>query len=225
MATLFYLPASGAAAQQPPAPSGTDWGHINASGAEANARVLSLVNGGSSLADVTYSPDAGDHIANVNAMVQQFVSDLFPPQTIAAQTIALMVSAAEEAGSNNLFVTWKLYAIDESNNVLGTLVAVRRDGTEVTTSAVSGRMDSVTSTQVAPTVPFRLVLEVGLGGTPTNSATDTHNGSVRFGESGTEFLQNSDATDGNPYLLLNSDIIRSPGGAALGSPMASRLVA
>lgn len=196
--TLFYLPASGTAPASPTVSA--EWEHSS-----GTRRPLNLINGGTALADSTYSPDGADHLVDNDAMNVQFVSRLLPAQTIPAQTIKIGVRGLEAAASNNLFLTWKVFCVDASNTVLATLVAIKRDGTELGT-AQEGRVDTQTSTLATLTVPFRIVLEVGVGGLPVNTATDTHNATLRFGESAQEFVQDADTTDANPYLEFTRDL-------------------
>lgn len=203
MATRFYFPASGAAAVSP-AISAVDWAHIN-----VLRRPLNAVNGGSAIATTTYSPDAADHLVAGRAHVAQFVSDVLPPQTIAAQLVKLQVRAAETIATNNLFLNWKIYAVTEDGqSVLGTLLAVRADGTEVGT-VLTNRADSATTSAFSSVVNFRLVVEIGLGGTPTASASvDGHNGSMSFGENAATDLPEDDASTAalNPWVQFSQNL-------------------
>lgn len=217
MSSCFWLPSSGAAPVSPAVDAG--WGHDS-----GNKRVMNLTRGSSALTTLAYNPDAADHLVNVDSMVCQFVSGILPPQTIAAQLAFLNVLALEVASSNNLQLSWGLRAFNVAgSSALGTLLAIGRNGVEVGT-ALTGASSSRTTTAFTADEPFRLVLEVGLGGTPTNTATDTHNGSIQFGEapaSGTvpTFPQHADTTTGGPpFLLLSNDLITTFGGdgASLG---------
>lgn len=197
MATRLYLPSTGAAAVSPPI-SGADWAHIN-----VVRRPLNAVNGGSAIATTTYSPDVTDHLVAGRAHVTQFVSDVLPPQTIAAQAVKLQVRVAEVVATNNLFLNWKVYAVaEDGQSVLGTLLAVRADALEAGT-ALANRADSATTTAFSSVVNFRLVVELGLGGTPTASASvDGHNGSMSFGENAATDLPEDDASTAalNPWI-------------------------
>lgn len=198
MATRLYLPSAGSPAVSP-AISATDWNaHINVVRFPLNA-----VNGGSAIATTTFTPDAADHLVAGRAHVAQFVSDVLPPQAIAAQVVKLQLRASEANAGNNLFVNWKIYAVTEDGQTeLGTLLAVRADGTEVGT-ALTNRADSATTTAFSATQNFRLVLELGLGGTPANTTgVQGHNGSMSFGEAAATDLPEDDVATGalNPWI-------------------------
>lgn len=212
MSTCFWLPSSGAAPVSPTPEAG--WGHQS-----GNSRVMNLTRGTSALTTLAYNPDGADHLVNVDSLVCQFVSQVLPPQTVAAQLVFLNVLALEVAASNNLQLSWKVYGCNVAGGSnLGTLLAIGRNGVEVGTS-LTGASSSRTCSAVTYNEPWRMVLEVGLGGTPTNSATDTHNGSIQFGEapsSGTvpAFPQHADTTSGGPpFLLFSRDIITNFGNA------------
>lgn len=207
MSTCFWLPSSGAAPVSPTVDGG--WGHNS-----GNSRVMNLTRGSSALTTLAYNPDGADHLVNVDSMVCQFVSVILPPQVIAAQLAFLNALALEVASSNNLQLSWGLRAFNVAgSSALGTLLAIGRNGVEVGT-ALTGASSSRTTTAFTANEPFRLCLEVGLGGTPTNTATDTHNGSIQFGEapsSGTvpTFPQHADTTTGGPPFLLFSGDLRT----------------
>lgn len=174
----FYLEASGT----PPAtPTITaDWEHTNTARSP-----MGMSKAGTALALTSYSPDAADHLVSGDAHFRQFISPLLPAQTFAAQTVKLQIQGSETHAGNNCSLTWKVYAVAADDlAVLGTLVAIRRDATEFTTSVVN-RGDSVTSIQVVASEDCYLVLEVGLGGTPTGAGgVQGHNGALRFGSNG-----------------------------------------
>lgn len=206
MSTCFWLPSSGAAAVSP-TPDAV-WDHLS-----GNSRKMNLTRGTSALTTLAYNPDGADHLVDNDSLVCQFVSDILPPQSIAAQVAFLNVLALEVAASNNLQLSWGLRAVNVAGtSVLATLLTVGRNGVEVGT-ALTGASSSRTTTLVNLNEPFRLCLEVGLGGLPTNTATDTHNGSIQFGEapsSGTvpTFPQHGDTTTGGPpFLLFSQDIV------------------
>lgn len=203
MSTCFWLPSSGAAPVSPTVDAG--WGHNS-----GNSRIMNLVRGTSALTTLAYNPDGADHLVDVDSMVCQFVSVVLPPQAITAQLVFLNVLALEAAASNNLQLSWGLRAVNVGGtSVLATLLAIGRNGVEVGT-ALTGASSSRTTTLATLTEQFRLCLEVGLGGLPVNTATDTHNGSIQFGEapaSGTvpTFPQHADTTTGGPPFLLFSE--------------------
>lgn len=205
MATRLYLPATGAAVVSPPI-SAADWNaHIN-----TDRRPLNFVNGGSTIATLTFTPDAADHLVAGRAHFVQFVSDVLPPQTIAAQTVKLQVRVAEANAGNNLFLNWMIKAVSEDGQtVLGTLLEVKADALEAGT-ALANRLDTATTMAFSTTTQnFRLVLELGLGGTPVNTTgVQGHNGSMSFGESAATDLPEDDASTAalNPWLQFTQNI-------------------
>lgn len=212
MATLFWLPSSGSAPVSP-TPSATDWdGHVN-----NVSRPMNLVNGGSALTTLAYAPDAVDHLVDLASMCAQFVSVILPPQTIGAQVIALGARTLEAVATNNLNEAWKLYAVTvDGTSVLGTLVAWFKSAIGEMATSATGYLEGVTSTAFTANEPFRLVLEVGADGLPTNSATDTHNHSWVFGEAfaaGAQNLAQNDDTTACPATLLFEDGIITNMGA------------
>lgn len=200
MATILFMPSTGSAAVSP-TPSGTDWGHIN-----NVSRPLLFTASGSTRTTLNYAPDGGADLTNKNAMFAQFVSDVLPPQTIPSQDLIIAVDASETSSTNNLFVAWKVYAVSvDGTTVLATLSAIQRDGVEVLSTGLTGRSDGHNAIGANTfTVPFRLVLEIGLGGTPT--VTENHNGGMRFGEDTANFSQDASTVSGRPFLLFSSDL-------------------
>lgn len=211
MGTVLWLPSSGAAPVSPSPEAG--WGHQS-----GNSRVMNLVRGTSALTTLAYNPDGADHLVSVDSLVCQFVSQILPPQVVAAQLVILNALTLEVAASNNLSLSWKLYGCNVAGSSnLGTLLAIGRNGVE-TGTALTGSASSRTCSAVTFNEPWRLVLEIGLGGTPTNSATDTHNGSVQFGEAPASATvptlpQHADTTTGGPPMLIfSNDLITTFGG-------------
>lgn len=216
MGQVFWLPSSGSAPVSPTPDA--EWEHQS-----GNSRPLNRTRGTSALTTLAYNPDGADDLVNKDSLVCQFVSEILPPQTVAAQLVFLQALCLEAAASNNLQLTWKLYGVNVAgDSVLGTLLAIGRNGVEIGTS-LTGAASSRTSSAVTFNEPWRLVLEVGLGGTPTNSATDTHNGSIQFGEAPASatvptFPQHADTTTGGPpTLIFSNDLVTNFGadGAAL----------
>ena len=219
MATLFWLPSSGSS-DVAPTPSGTDWdGHIN-----TVSRPMNLVNGGSALTTLSYAPDAVDHLVDLASMCAQFVSGILPPQTIAAQVVALSCRTAEAISSNNLNEAWKLYAVSvDGATPLGDIVPWFKSaiGEMAVIASITGYCEGRTSSALTLNVPFRLCLEVGADGLPTNIATDTHNHSYAFGEAfaagALNLVQNDDTTAGPAILVFEDGLVTSFGadGASL----------
>lgn len=176
---------------------------------------MNLTRGSSALTTLTYNPDGADHLVDVDSLIAQFVSDILPPQSVPAQLVFLNLLAREAVASNNLQLSWALRAFNVGvSSSLAELLALGRNGVE-TSSTLSGASSSRTTTLANINEPWRLVLEVGLGGLPTNTATDTHNGDLQFGEapaSGTApvFPQHGDtSTGGPPFLLFSNDLALS----------------
>lgn len=203
MATRFYFSATDPAAVDPPI-SATDWQHIN-----PLRRKLNSVKGTSPITTVTYSPDAADHMVFARAHICQFVSDILEPQTIAAQQVKLQVRAREIATSDNLFVTWKIYAVsDDGQTIVGTLLPVKADATEAG-QTMNNRADSATTTAFTTARSFRLVVEMGLSGTPTPAGgIDGHNGELSVGEATATDLPEDDTstTALNPWLQFEQNL-------------------
>lgn len=197
------MPSSGTA-DVSPTPSGASWGHINA----VSRPLIIDAYGGTLPANIAYSPDGGADATNKNALFAQFVSQILPPQTYLAATIwGIGAYCSEVSANNNLFLTWTVYVVDvPGTSVLGTICSLQRDGTEVNQAgADTGRSDfNQPATDQVISVPHRIVLEIGLGGTP--NAGNTHNGTIRFGET-TELAQNLSTVSSRPWLqTFGSDI-------------------
>lgn len=195
MVSRLYLPSTTTAAVSPTISA--DFEHQNGARRQMATRKVA-----SAFATTTYTPDAADHIADQDAQLVQFVSPPLVAQTIAAQTAKLTIIGSEANAGNNCFLTWKLFLCDSSGAVGSTILAIRRDGTELSTT-LQNRTDSATTTQVTASAGDRLVLEIGAGGSPTASGgTQGHNGALRFGDSSGSDLAEDDTstTDANPWL-------------------------
>jgi len=214
MATAFYLPSSGAAPVSPTPDAATWTLHVN-----TVSRPLNFTRGNTALTTLAYNPDAADHLVNGNSMIAQFVSEILPPQAVAAQQILWGARMLEVAASNNLFPMLRLYGCNVAGSSnLGTILAGTRSATELGT-AITGACRVEAGSAVTFNEPWRLVAEWGVGGLPVNTATDTHNASIAFGDplaSGAGNLpQNADTTACTPLILFSNDIIRLPlGGLA-----------
>lgn len=217
MATRLYFPSAGSAPVSP-AINPIDWNaHTNVA-----RRPLNAVNGGSVMATIAYTPDAADHLVAGRAHVVQFVSDPLPPQAVPAQQVKLQLRAAEANAGNNLVVAWKVYAVNEDGSaVLGALVPIREDALEVAT-ALTNRGDSATSQALTLPQNWRMVVEIGLAGTPAAaSGVQGHNGSLSFGEDAAADLPEDDAatTTGNPWLQFARNLkIGTGSNVVLSSP-------
>ncbi len=206
MSTLCWLPSSGSAAVSPTPDAATWTLHVN-----TVSRPLNFVRADTALTTLAYNPDAADHLVDGNTMVAQFVSDLLPPQTVAAQQIGWGARMLEAAASNNLFPMLRLYGCNAAGTTnLGTLLAGTRQATELGTS-LTGAAYTQASTAQTFNEPWRLVAEWGAGGLPVNTATDTHNMSIAFGDplatGSLNLPQNGDTTACTPVLIFSNDLV------------------
>lgn len=180
MATRLYFPDGTSAPVTPLAP-GAEWEHINASG-NIDQKLL-LIPDSTALATVAYTPDAADDITNRDANHRQYVSDPLMAQTITGNVKAQFQCLEANAG-NNLFLTLVIKVIvNGGGSARGTLLAITRDtGTELGTALANRNFPSTALSSVAALEGDRLLVEVGLGGTPVASGgVQGHNGSIRWG--------------------------------------------
>ncbi|HKZ85998.1 MAG TPA: hypothetical protein VJ793_20380 [Anaerolineae bacterium] len=180
------------------------------------SRPLNFTQGGTALTTLAYNPDAADHLVNGNSMVAQFVSQILPPQAIAAQQIGWGTEMLEVAASNNLFPMLRLYGVNVAGTTnLGTILAGTRQATELGTS-LTGQAYVQAGSAVTFNEPWRLVAEWGVGGLPVNTATDTHNASIVFGDplatGPMTLIQNQDTGNAPAVIVFSADIITSFGG-------------
>jgi hypothetical protein len=122
-----------------------------------------------------------------NAHHRQYIRDPLAAQTISsASTVQAQFQTLETDALDNLFLTLKVYTVDSGGTFKSALLAVVGKGTEPTTAlrntsfaatALNGSGGNVT---VA--AGDYLVVEIGLGGTPTaTSGVQGHNGTIRWG--------------------------------------------
>jgi len=208
MATVLYVPSSGTAAVSP-TPAAADWTlHVN-----TVSRPLQFTRQNTALTTLAYNPDGADHLVAGTSMIAQFVSQILPPQTIAAQQVALGLRMLEVAAGNNLTPRWKIYGCNVSGSSnLGTILAITSGATELSTS-ITGESQAALTTARTFNEPWRLVIEIGVGGTPTTPGT--HNASAAFGDpmaTGTfQMPQDQDATACTPLLIFSNDIVTTFG--------------
>jgi hypothetical protein len=226
MATRFYLPATLAAPVAPPAPSGADWGHIN-----SVARQALTTPDSSTLATVAYTADAGDHLTAVNAHHRQYVTDALEAQTIAAQTFSAQLQSYELHANNNLFLTMKVYVVsNDGSTAKETLLAITQNGIEVVgPNTVRNNSFSATLTAATLEAGDRIVIEIGLGGTPGPAAggTQGHNGQMRWGcDASSGDLPVDDTTTGTTYRgwVQFADTLTFQAGGAAGPLMGGKLI-
>ena len=208
MGTVFWLPSSGSAAVTV-TPSATDWdGHVN-----SIRRPMPLTRSNTALTTLAYAPDAADHLVDVNTMIAQFVSDILPPQPMVAQQVTFGARTLESNALNNLYESWKLYAVNAAGDtILGTMVAIFKSATSEISTSLTGYCETRLSTLVTCYEPWRLVLEAGADGLPTTGG-GRHNFSYVFGDpmaTGAQNLpQSDDTTACIPMLLLSNDLVTS----------------
>jgi hypothetical protein len=213
MSTILWCPSSGTAAVSP-TPSAATWTlHVN-----SVSRPLNFTRGDTALTVLQYYVDgAVDHIVDGNSMIAQFVSQILPPQTIAAQQIAYGARMIEEVNSNTLFCMLRLYGCNVTGTTnLGTILAGERGTTELATSD-NARVQILAGSAVTFNEPWRLVAEWGVGGLPVAGAgIDSHNASITFGDPfavGASILpQNNDNTACPAIIIFSNDIITTFGG-------------
>jgi hypothetical protein len=207
-----WCPSSGTAAVSP-TPDATTWNlHVN-----TVSRPLQFTRVDSTKTSVAYNPDAVDHLVDGNSMIAQFVSQILPPQTIAAQQIGYGAEMSEVVATNNLFPILRLYgcSVDGTSN-LGTMLAGTRGGVELTLTTLTGAGVVAASTAITFNVPWRLVAEWGVGGLPTDLGVDTHNASISFdttfASGAITLMQSGDTGNGPSMIVFSEDIITSFGG-------------
>lgn len=198
MPTRLFFPETEAAAVSPAIDTGAgNWdGHVN-----TVRRRLRQTADSSALSTVAYTPDAADHAGDLNAHHRQCVGDVMPAQTFAAQTVKAQLQILEAHANNNLFLALRILVVSEDGaTVLGTLLALTRDNTEPGTALIN-RQFSATTSEVTTTQPGRLVVEVGLGGSPGGGGgVQGHNGSIRWGGSASSGdLPEDDTQTGTTY--------------------------
>lgn len=175
MPTRFYFPADEAAAVSPTISA--EWEHVNT----LRRRLLTTPDS-SALITVDYSPDGADHLVDGDAHHRQYVSDPLLGQTIAAQVVSSQFQCIENNAGNNLFFTVKLFVCsNDGTTIKETLLAITRDAIECAT-ALTNRAFSATTTAATIEDGDRIVVELGLGGTPSAAAgVQGHNGDLRWG--------------------------------------------
>ena len=159
------------------------------------------------LTTVALTPDAADHLVAGDTVFFQGVSDQLNPQTLPAQVVTLTIQGLEEHDQNNLFVQlWIGVVSGDGLTPLGTILAKTADTLEVGTALQSRTMAPTTTpyTITPAQTGARLVVEISLVGTPTGTGQiQGHNGSLRFGGSGTDALAPNDSQTTltlNPWL-------------------------
>ena len=188
MPQRWYLRSSGTP-NITPTIDAAHWEHINTSRISC-----SPAGGATALSNVAYAPDGADHLVSGDAHVIQFISaETLDPQTMSAQTVTIAMQCLESNAGNNVSLTWKIWVVSiDGSTLLGELLPIRRDATEMATSRTN-RTDSATTTLVTTSVPSRLVIEVGCGGLPTAaSGVQGHNCTLFHGDNSATDLPAND---------------------------------
>jgi hypothetical protein len=184
-----------------------DHGNGQSGGITAEARRLVVTRSSTTLTPIVRTFDSADHLVAGNALSRRYVSDPLTAQSIPAQTVSLQIQGSELRAADDQFLTWKLFLVDSAGAAVasGTLVSLRVDGTEFTTT-LTNRGDSLTSTSVSAPLNSRLCLEIGSSGTPSLAVQiNGHNTTLQFGDAGTGDLPVDDTTTGStlrPWLNL-----------------------
>ncbi len=180
MARRLYFPDSQAAPVTPPAPSGTDWEHIN-----SVQRALLLAPDGSALATTAYTPDAADDLTDKDAHHRQYVSPCLNAQSLNGNVTA-QLQCQETANNDNLFLALKVLVCNRSGSATqATLLAITRaTSSELASNADANRtFPSTALSAFSCAAGDRLVVEVGVGGNISSGVGGIigHNGQIRWG--------------------------------------------
>lgn len=193
MATRFYFAAGGGSPVSPTLNNGGEWEHVN-----TNRAAMRTTVGSTALTNLQYAPDAADDIVDKDALVCQFVSfEILEAQTISAQTCKWQFQCFESNAGNNVSLTIKIFICSrDGTSIKETLLAIRRDATEMNTS-LQNRGDSASISSATVEVGDRICVEIGCGGLPVAaSQVQGHNCNIRFGEvaSGGDLAENDTET-------------------------------
>ena len=193
MATRFYLPSSGTAPSITPA-FDSAWEDTSI----AVRLPVTTYKKNTALTTIAFD-DA--NAANKDVLFRQYISPPLLAQTIAAQTIKFQIRASEPDSGNNLFTVIGIRVVSNNGtSVIGTILSVTRDATEIVLTTLTNRLFSATSSSLAVSEGDRLVIEIGLAGDPGNGKS--HDGSIRIGDAaGSDLAENDTATtDDNPWV-------------------------
>lgn len=179
MATRLYF-SNTQSVLHPTENSGAEWDHVNTAIAD---RQLLKTPDGSTLANGTYTPDAADHLVDNDSMVLLYVLEgiELAAQTINAQAVKWQVQCNESNNGCNQFLSLKIFICGRDGTVKETLLALKRDATEMANSLIN-RGDSSTTSSASVEDGDRICVEMGCGGTPTSATgVNGHNCTIRSG--------------------------------------------
>jgi hypothetical protein len=198
MATRFYLPYSGAAPVTPD--YDVNWGDTSIA-----ARLpLPTSKTSTTITTITFPQDADDTEKDI--LFRQYISEPIAAQTITAQTVEFQIRAAEFHALNNLYTTISIRVVsNDGSSVTGTILALTRDATEVTTVLTNRRFTATTS-QVIANANDRIVIEIGMGGDP--GPNKDHGSTMSIGDNNATDLPEDDTTTDafNPWVEFPTTI-------------------
>lgn len=170
---------------------------------------MNVGSDGSTTFSTTFTYDSANHPVNADCLAFQFFSPWLAAQTIASQTLSLQVQALETRTANNLFVSLKVYLVDKNGSIRagGTILALTRDNTVLTTTSTNRSFTGTTSS-VTCLDGDRIVFELGFGGTPTAGGSGGHNAAVSIGEDVPSDLPVDDTTTAlqRPWLQFTNTL-------------------
>ena len=168
----------------------------------------------STLTNVALTPDAVDHIAPGATGFVQFVSAPLGANTFTiGDAFKQAIQALEASAPNNLQVQVFIGLVsNDGTSALATLRSKVLEGAEIATTLRNTFFSSTLSGGYTTVGGERLVIELSLSGTPTpGGGVDGHNGTLRFGGSGTGGdLPENDTETGttfNPWIEFANTIL------------------
>ena len=210
MTTRFYLRDTQGAGNRPvPITPDVDsaWEATISTGLE---RIRILPGAAKSNQAFTTSIHSDTDNTNQDVVYKQYIAPLTAGETITgAQALKFQIRAQETANNNNLFTSCGIRVIAADGvTVRKTVIAVTRDGTEMSSTTLLNRQWAETSVAGDYTIlqgDF-LVIEVGVGGDP--SGPNSHSSSLRFGDnSGSDLPEDNTSTDDfNPWVELTDTL-------------------
>lgn len=209
--TRFYLPSTGTS---PLTSLAADAGWEDTSILTRNKLITTKI----SSAFVSDSFD-DNNAATRDILFRQYVSDPIAAQTISAQTLKFQIRSAIQLSGNSMLTSIGVRVVsNDGATVTGTILAVTRDGT-VLTSTLTNRQFTATTTQVVASANDRIVVEIGTGGDPSGS--NDHDTLLRVGDASASDLSEDDTstTDNNPWVeFANPITFQAPPTVVLNTP-------
>lgn len=212
--TRFRLTNDGTA---PCSPSVQSYTHTT-----STRRPLALNPVSSTLTTTAIAPDADTHTGSAgDTAFIQFISDPLAVQTFSAgAAFDFAIQGLEANASNNLNVQVFIGIVsNDCSSAIATLRSKVEETTEMATSLTNRYLTSTLSGSHTTTQGQRLVIEFSLEGTPAAAGgTQGHNGSLRFGTSGTGDLPEDDSSTSttlNPWIEFAQTVLFVCGRASL----------